>query len=133
MGTVVNVAARVEAACRQVGYDIVISDTVHNTVRDRLAVLDAGAVPLKGTSGLTQLYIVVGDEELAADPEFAKLRSAHGRLIERISDGSGDRAIGEALAECTRIGRALEPGLIDFFHATAKRAGDFAIPAHSAA
>ncbi len=49
VGDAVNVAARLESCCKDVGFDILISDSTAR-MQSGAALLEAGAVPLKGKS-----------------------------------------------------------------------------------
>ena len=80
VGDAVNVAARIESSCKTVGFDILVSDTTARSISD-CAVLEAGRLPLKGKSTRTKVFAVVGDQHLAASPEFIDLQSAHKQAV----------------------------------------------------
>jgi adenylate cyclase len=65
VGDAVNLASRIEVACKVVGFDILVSDETAKTLPG-YALLDAGALPLRGKSGRTKLYAVVGDERIGS-------------------------------------------------------------------
>ena len=74
VGDAVNVAARIESACKEVGFDILVSESTAKSLPG-YALLEAGALGLKGKSTRTRLFAVVGDERLAASsPQFAELQ-----------------------------------------------------------
>ena len=52
------------------------------------ALLDAGALSLRGKSGRTKVFAVVGDERVAASAEFAELQMVHGQLVEALRSRS---------------------------------------------
>ena len=53
VGDAVNIAARIESACKEVGFDILVSEATATSLT-RHAMLDAGALSLKGKSGRTR-------------------------------------------------------------------------------
>lgn len=121
IGSVVNEAARVEAACRHVAYDILASDSVAEGARD-LALLPAGALMLKGIENAVPTSIVVGDDALAQSKKFKELASAHDRLIDCIIKGTPN---GEYLESCRRQAQSIEPGLDEFYLRLVMREDDF--------
>jgi adenylate cyclase len=104
IGEGVNVAARVEASCKAVGFDIVGSDTVAAAATD-LAWLPLGALELKGVGARQGLHALVGNAALARSGDFAALAARHDTLMRGIAEG---RDIGDDLAAC----KALAAGLL---------------------
>ena len=94
VGDAVNVAARIEASCKEVGFDIL--DLGETARQLNAALLDAGTIGLKGKSDRTRLFAVVGDEPLAKSPEFAELEHLHGQLVEalRVRSPQARRIVG---------------------------------------
>ena len=80
VGDAVNVAARIEANCKEMGVDILISESVAEAVPN-LAVLEAGEVVLRGKSRALKLFALVGDESLAATSKFRELARLHAGLL----------------------------------------------------
>lgn len=116
IGQTVNLAARIETACRHVNYDILCS---HETaLGSGLACLPAGKLSLRGFAEPVPLYCVVGDHELARTDSFASLRQAHERFVSRLTSGSEHAA---SLQECLTLAQRIEPGLISFYHALPDR------------
>ncbi len=126
VGETVNQAARIEAACRAVDYDILVARDTALAAAD-MALLDAGRLALKGVGERIQTFVLVGGPDLAASAEFVALKAAHGRLLDAIRGGTAD--VAELLAECQAKGVAIEPGLETFFGKIPKRLGDFDVPA----
>ena len=123
IGDTVNVAARIEAACRHVEYDILVTETTAAGLAG-MALLEAGRLDLKGKSDVTHAFILVGDETLAADPRFVGLRNLHETAIAQIAQqGAVDDAL---LVECRALGQSIEPGLAAFYDRLPARAKDFA-------
>jgi adenylate cyclase len=122
VGDAVNVAARIEAACKEVGFDILVSETTAK-LAGRCALLEAGALGLKGKSTRTRLFGVVGDESLAASDAFAELQEVHRRLVEalRIRSTDSRRILGVVKLKAS----ALAPGLSDFYRRISRRGDHF--------
>lgn len=91
VGDTVNVAARIEAACKEVGFDILVSEST-TAYLGEMALLEAGTLPLKGRQSRTRIFAVAGDEPVAATGVFADLRFVHDRLLEALQTRSADAA-----------------------------------------
>ncbi|MCW5697731.1 MAG: adenylate/guanylate cyclase domain-containing protein [Bauldia sp.] len=122
VGDSVNVASRVEGACKTVGYDIVVVETTRREATG-LAFLEAGAIALKGKSRPEPIHILVGDEALAASADFKALEAAHQAAIEALAadDPNADAAIDRCLALIT-FPDAL---MATFYEVMRGRGGDF--------
>ena len=121
LGDTVNVASRVEGTCKEVGYDIVVADPLRRAVPD-FALLEAGAVALKGKAERVPIHILVGDRALAETGTFKLLRASHTEALAALREGRDARG---AIAECTALGLKIEPGLKGFYEHLAKRSADF--------
>ena len=121
VGETVNQAARIEAGCRTVDYDILLSQEAARAAPE-MAFLDAGRLTLKGVSGRIGASILVGGATMAATAAFAALAGAHDRLTCALATDTPHEA---ALAECVGLGVALEPGLASFYARIAMRRDDF--------
>ncbi|MEX2694438.1 CHASE2 domain-containing protein [Rhizobium mongolense] len=122
VGDAVNVAARIESSCKEVGFDILISE---DTARLQLgaALLKAGTIGLKGKSSRTRLFAVVGDERVTQSAEFGELRQLHNQLIEAFRSRSPDtRRIVSAIRLKTKM---IAPGLAEFYRRISRRAEHF--------
>ncbi|MGO3934080.1 CHASE2 domain-containing protein [Rhodopseudomonas pseudopalustris] len=113
MGDVVNVAARIESASKSFGTDLLVSEDVARAAPG-IALLEAGEILLKGKSRPTRLYALVGDETVAATPEFAELKRLHRRLLDALAGGD-NKAAADALAECCAAAPQALQGLYDHF------------------
>ncbi len=122
IGDSVNVASRVEAASKHLGFDIVVSDKTAEGLSS-LAILEAGTIALKGKSDLVPVHIVVGDEDIAGLAAFTRLANAHKNLIASLREG----AIGweGRLLTCKDLARAVLPELTEFYDAIPGRLDDF--------
>ena len=122
LGDTVNVASRVESACKEVGYDILVADPVRVIVSD-FAFLEAGALALKGKAERVVIYLLVGDAELAKSGAFSLLKATHAEALEALRSGRDTRG---AIAECLALSAKLEPGLRKFYELLPGRSTDFA-------
>lgn len=120
LGDTVNVASRVEGCCKEVGYDIVIADPLRRAAPD-FAMLEAGAVALKGKAGRVPIHILVGDKAMAETGTFRLLRASHAEALAALRDGRDARG---AIAECMALARQIEPGLKGFYDHLPARAAD---------
>ena len=121
IGDTVNVASRIEGACRRVGYDILVTEDTRAAAPD-MAYLPAGEVLLKGISQPEPIYLLVGPEALAKSPEFTALLAGHLQLL--AAWGRGEAAP-ELLERCRSAGMAIDPRLGDFYTAALVRPEDF--------
>jgi adenylate cyclase len=122
VGDAVNVAARIESSCKEVGFDILVSESTANAL-PAYALLDAGSLGLKGKSTRTRLFAVVGDEASAASAEFAELHGVHGALIEALRAHSP--ASRKLLGAARQRARGMTAGLHGFYRQLSRRAGHF--------
>jgi adenylate cyclase len=123
VGDAVNVAARIESSCKEVGFDILISE---NTARLQLgaALLDAGTIGLKGKTGRTRLFAVIGDERLAKSAEFADLEHLHGQLVEALRSHSPQQAR-RIVGVIRHKFITMTPALAEFYRRISRRADHF--------
>lgn len=122
LGDTVNVASRVESSCKEMGYDLLITSSTRDAVPD-FAILEAGAIALKGKSDRVVLHLLVGGPELAKSGSFKLLRATHGEALAALRDG---RDATGAIAECLALAQQVEPGLRTFYSKLAARRADFA-------
>jgi adenylate cyclase len=123
VGDAVNVAARIESACKVVSFDILVSETTEKSLNGRYAMLDAGALELRGKSGRTKVYAVVGDESVAASAEFGELQAVHGQLVQALYLRS---ASSRKLVNAAKLKAAgLTAGLQEFYSRISRRPDHF--------
>lgn len=122
VGDTVNIAARIEAACKEVSFDILVSEATAQALPD-CALLDAGALGLKGKTTRTRLFAVAGDEDVAASPAFGELLRLHSRLVENLrARASSSRS----LANAAKLkAAAITPGLVSFYGRITRRSEHF--------
>jgi adenylate cyclase len=112
VGDAVNVAARIESSCKEVGFDILISEGTAATLPN-LALLEAGQLPLRGKTVRTRVFAVVGDGGVAVAPDFAQLHRVHGLLLDALAARSADSP--ELIAEATVKSATVLATLPDFY------------------
>ncbi|NRP73774.1 Adenylate cyclase 2 [Ensifer psoraleae] len=121
VGDTVNVAARIEASCKDVLFDILVSEETAKALPGH-ALLEAGALALKGKSTRSRLFAVVGDEKVGASAEFAELRCLHLKLV----DALRSRAPNRKILNAAKLKAAKLDGLADFYRRISRRADHFA-------
>lgn len=122
IGDAVNTAARIESACKEVDFDILVSESTARQLPG-FALLDAGALTLKGKSTATSLFAVVGDEHVGASAEFAELLHIHKQLVEALHSRSTTSR--KLLNAAKSRAAALTPELSSFYRRIPKRADHF--------
>ena len=122
IGNVVNRAARIEASCRHVAYDILVAGEVKDAASD-FAFLDAGRLSFKGVSQRLPIYLVVGEQALKDDPAFKALREAHLSLIDDLENMRSPDP--ETLKACKERALNITPRLEAFYDRLPQRAEDF--------
>jgi adenylate cyclase len=124
VGDAVNIASRIESACKAVSFDILVSENTAEALSG-YALLDAGALALRGKSSRTNVYAVVGDEQVAASAEFAELRLIHERLVHalRLRPGTSRKIAAAARLKAAR----LTAGLQEFYDRIPRRSDHFLI------
>ena len=122
VGDAVNISARIESSCKEVGFDVIVSDSTAKSLSG-YALLEAGALSLKGKTGRTRVFAVVGDERVAASAEFAELLAIHRQLVEalRLRSPISRKLINAAKLRAT----GLAPGLPEFYRRISRRQDHF--------
>jgi adenylate cyclase len=123
IGDTVNVASRIEGACKTVCYDILVTAETRAAAPE-LAFLAAGSVVLKGISQPEPIHLLVGDAALAQSGTFVALAAAHDALLAGWANAAG---AGPELDRCRELAMAIDPRLIDFYHACVDRPADFVL------
>ena len=123
IGDTVNIASRVESACKQVAFDIVLAGSTAAGASS-MAILEAGAVTVKGKSKPVAIHILVGDEMVANSTEFMALAAAHEALLAVLRNGCENCEA--ALSRAKAAGEAVLPELAGFYDTIAGRRADFA-------
>lgn len=125
IGEVVNLAARIETACRHVAYDILVSEGIYQAARGELAMLEAGQLKLKGISERVSVYIVVGDATMAGSSDFCELSLLHGELLAALDETEPTDRLDDMFNRVLSVAIDLEPGLEVFYNVVRQRPSDF--------
>ena len=123
VGDAVNIAARIESACKDVNFDVLVSEQTAGLLPD-CALLEAGALTLKGKSTRTKLFAVIGDSHLAKSADFVELQAMHSQLVAalRTRSTSSRKLIGATRLKA-KIAAAGQ--LQGFYSQISRRAGHF--------
>ncbi|MBM3599775.1 MAG: adenylate/guanylate cyclase domain-containing protein [Alphaproteobacteria bacterium] len=113
LGDDVNLASRLEGQSKMYGVPIVIGENVLERVSG-FATLELDLIKVKGKTKPVRVYALLGDGAVAAQPEFAALKSAHESLITayRTRDWDGGERILEKCREMVK-GRSRAQGRLD--------------------
>jgi adenylate cyclase len=122
VGDTVNIAARIETACKDVSFDILVSENTA-LLAPHYAVLEAGALILKGKSTRTRTFAVLGDEALARSAGFTALKQAHTRMVDALAARSPDAR--EAVRAAKGKAAGLQPDMTGFYRRISRRSEHF--------
>jgi adenylate cyclase len=90
LGETVNIASRAEGLCKQIGHNIVIAGQVKSKTKS-LAVLDAGAVVMRGKKMKTSIHVVLGNEVLVATPEYQSFAKDYQLIVDDLQSAKDSR------------------------------------------
>ncbi|WP_417621016.1 CHASE2 domain-containing protein [Parasphingorhabdus sp.] len=85
IGDTVNLASRIEGMTKYFGVEIAIGSSLQAAIPE-FATLELDRVRVVGRSAPETLYVLLGDEELAADPQFQKFAKTHNEMLEAYRD-----------------------------------------------
>jgi adenylate cyclase len=120
LGETVNIAARVESACKDIGCDIAIAGPLTEKTA-AMATLHAGHRALKGKTNKTPLYALIGDATIATQDSFISFRKTHDEMIEFIQQKKSMSVAKSLLVELADE----HPTLAKYFERLASRINDF--------
>ena len=80
LGDTVNLASRLEGACKTFGVDLIVSSLVQKAAPD-FAWLDLGEVIVKGRKAPTAIFTAVGDQAAAKNSEFIEWKRMHDDML----------------------------------------------------
>ena len=83
LGETVNLASRAEGICKNVGHNIIIAGELQTKTKT-LAILDAGAVQVRGKSHKTPIHLVLGDEITKQAPVFQSFDAQYQAIVKRL-------------------------------------------------
>lgn len=113
VGDSVNTTARIESMCKDVGFDILISGSTAERLTG-FAMLEAGSRSLKGKSGKTALFLLVGDEAFARTAGYESIKKAHTAFVAALAQGEPDK-IAETAAAAVAASALVMPELERFY------------------
>lgn len=115
IGDTVNTSARLESATKQYGVDILISETVHEQVKDGFVTRSADLVQVKGKTIPVALFTVLTDNTQSAPAGLEEYEqgialyrsgdfaSAHSCFRDAAQSGLNDYLTAEYLKRCARL------------------------------
>jgi len=106
IGDEVNVASRLEGACKIFEVDIIGSETVHSEAPD-FAWLEIDSVLVKGKTRPVGLYALAGDSTVARSEEFADLTRLHAAMLSAYRNRDFVGAISKAKEAAARAPTAV--------------------------
>ena len=121
VGDAVNVTARIESACKDIGFDILVSEATAARLPG-FALLDAGFHSLKGKSEDMHLFLLAGDEQMGATADFQVFLKSHDAAMSASRFKPQTGAV-ELLATAAEAARAAVPGLDDFYARLGQKLG----------
>ncbi|MFZ1816097.1 MAG: adenylate/guanylate cyclase domain-containing protein [Rhizobiaceae bacterium] len=110
VGDTVNIAARIESSCKEIGWPVLLSEMTANQCKG-FAMLEARAIALKGKSRPVKLFALIGDEKLGATPQWQELAARHETCMHALAAGNRRKAA-EIAAQC----RKMAPANLDEFY-----------------
>ena len=102
LGDPVNLAARLESQSKNYGVKIVIGPKTAEAGRDRFAMIEIDKIQVKGQSVGVDIYALLGDSDMAAEPDFIAHKEKHDAMIEAYRTQHWDDAE-SLLGECRRM------------------------------
>ena len=100
IGDTVNIAARIESSCKAVGWPLLVSADTASACPE-FAMLEAGAIPLKGKSEPITLFAVIGDEAFANQDSWRALKENHQKFMEAVARADA-QAARDQMAACLK-------------------------------
>lgn len=86
IGDAVNLASRVEGETKKYGVHVIIGEETERLATG-LATLELDIVAVKGKLEELPIYALLGDEQLASEPEFAALKAQHTKMLTAYRNG----------------------------------------------
>ena len=116
IGDTVNLTSRIEGLTKFYGVPVLIGSALHAHLPD-FAMLEADLVRVVGRAAPERVYVLLGDETLAAAPDFAALQTRHAAMLAAYRSADWDAAA-EHLPFLTEHGAARGLGALYALYAT---------------
>ncbi|MGB4057672.1 MAG: adenylate/guanylate cyclase domain-containing protein [Alphaproteobacteria bacterium] len=101
LGDAVNLASRLEGQTKNYEVNIIIGESTWEKAQD-FAALEADLIQVKGRTKATRIFVLLGDEKLAVQEQFLKLKEVHERMVAAYRAGDFKKAM-ELIAECAAL------------------------------
>ncbi len=101
LGDPVNLASRLEGQSKSYGVEMVIGKNTRDLVPE-FAMIELDLIRVKGKLVPAHIFTLLGDEAVAADPEFKKLEEWNAKMIEAYRSQKWDE-LEAAIAECRKL------------------------------
>lgn len=101
LGDAVNLASRLEGQTKNYEVNIIIGESTWEKAQD-FAALEADLIQVKGRTQATRIFVLLGDEKMAVQEQFLKLKDVHERMIAAYRSGDFKKAM-ELIAECAAL------------------------------
>ena len=111
VGDTVNIAARIESSCKEIGWPLLMSEMTASRCPD-FALLEARAIALKGKSRPVKLFALIGGPDLAQTDQWKKLVIRHKACLAALPEASTAK-IETLVRDCL----AVAPEGLDEFYA----------------
>lgn len=113
VGDAVNTAARIEAASKELAFDILVSASTAERLKG-FAMLEAGSHALKGKSERIRLFLLLGDAKMEHTSKFQELHKIHVKLLKALP-AAPVAEVKTLRAEAIEAANSVMPGLEKFY------------------
>ena len=121
LGETVNLASRAEGICKTVKHNILIAGKLEDKTKS-LAILQGGAVLVRGKSVRTSIHLVFGNEAFSKTPQFMTLSEQYGVITKELSANPKPKR-SSAIKSLINLSKAQNPAHAAFLdHLEARRA-----------
>jgi adenylate cyclase len=107
LGETVNLASRAEGICKDLGHNIVIVGELATKTKE-LAVIDAGAIMIRGKSFKTTTHALIGNEAVAISQDFRKFLDCQQSIILKLNAKHSTSQIEKAIQEFPSYAKFLQ-------------------------
>ena len=111
LGQTVNIASRAEGLCKQIGHNIVIAGELLGKTKT-LAVINAGAVVMRGKTMKTPIHALFGDEIVCETPEYRSFSLQYDTIYNEIRLG-GESSLTKNLIKNAKAQSPLQASFLE--------------------